>query len=69
MSDGNVPTPSSALGTSPARRCAFIAGNGPFHGADPFCGAPAEADSPYCAEHHVRCYTASKKSPVLKKSR
>jgi hypothetical protein len=36
--------------------CAFIEGDGPFAGRDPFCGKPTVRDLPYCAEHAARCY-------------
>ena len=37
--------------------CQWIRDEGPWLGREPdWCGKPAQQGSPYCPEHHARCY-------------
>ena len=49
--------PRRAVPPAPVRTCQFIQGQ-PRGAESAFCGAPAQARSPYCPEHHARCFTA-----------
>jgi len=45
-----------ATGESPWPGCAFIAAWDWEPGAAPYCGAPVQPGSSYCAAHHRLCY-------------